>query len=239
MFSENLLKLRKQQKISQYVLAEQLGMSRGQIGNYELGKRQPDFNTLIKIANYFNVTVDSLIKDSNELEINQGTTASEKNLSQEENPGIGSLDYFTIDSLKISDDALLEKGFQTRKVVEIPVYSLEVNEENALVESNIIGWQHVPAFQMDCICFKVPDDSMSGSGLFKDYIVTVKKQNTANDGQMVVVKIINGPVLIRRIRFFNAEVLLVPDNPHYQSERMNINKLNIIGVVTNASFEVK
>lgn len=80
---------------------------------------------------------------------------------------------------------------------------------------------------------------MSGSGLYTDYIVTVKKQTTADDGQVVIVKIKDGHAHIRRVRYFNGEVLLDPDNPRYQSERININELDIIGVVTNASFKVK
>jgi SOS-response transcriptional repressor LexA len=92
---------------------------------------------------------------------------------------------------------------------------------------------------MDYRCFKVPDDSMSGSGLYAGYIVTVQKQNAAEDGKMVVAKIGNGPFRIRRVRYFNDVVLLDPDNPRYQSERTNINELEIIGIVTDASFKVK
>ena len=42
-------------------MAEILGVSTQTIANYENGHRAPNFDTLLKIADYFNVTVDYLI----------------------------------------------------------------------------------------------------------------------------------------------------------------------------------
>ena len=36
-------------------------MTRGQVGNYEQGKRQPDFDILQLFADFFNVTTDYLL----------------------------------------------------------------------------------------------------------------------------------------------------------------------------------
>jgi len=38
-----------------------LGITRPAYTAYEMGKRQPDYETLIKLADYFNVTVDYLL----------------------------------------------------------------------------------------------------------------------------------------------------------------------------------
>ncbi|MEO4053414.1 helix-turn-helix transcriptional regulator [Solibacillus sp. CAU 1738] len=61
MFGKILAKLRKERKMSQYDLAEKMGFSRGQLANYEQGTRQPDFDTLQKLADYFDVSVDYLL----------------------------------------------------------------------------------------------------------------------------------------------------------------------------------
>ncbi len=61
MFGKRLVALRKQKGISQYDLADQLDLSRGQLSNYELGTREPDFETLRKITEYFDVTADYLL----------------------------------------------------------------------------------------------------------------------------------------------------------------------------------
>ena len=61
-FGENLLRLRKYNKMSQQELAEQLTYSDKAISKWELGDNIPDIFTLEKIAKLFNVTVDELIK---------------------------------------------------------------------------------------------------------------------------------------------------------------------------------
>ena len=61
MFSKNLVKLRKQANLTQYELAERLSFSRGQVANYEQGKREPDYEILGIIADFFDVSIDELL----------------------------------------------------------------------------------------------------------------------------------------------------------------------------------
>ena len=63
-FSKNLVHLRKAKKISQYELADKLGFSRRTIANYELGTQEPDFKTLVLIADFFEVSTDKLLRYS-------------------------------------------------------------------------------------------------------------------------------------------------------------------------------
>jgi len=49
MFAKRLVLLRKSKKISQYKLAQLLNLTRGQIANYEQGKRQPDGENVLLI----------------------------------------------------------------------------------------------------------------------------------------------------------------------------------------------
>jgi transcriptional regulator with XRE-family HTH domain len=60
-FSERLAELRKKHKMTQQELANKLGVSRGTIGMYEIGQREPDAETLKKIADFFNTTTDYLL----------------------------------------------------------------------------------------------------------------------------------------------------------------------------------
>jgi HTH-type transcriptional regulator, competence development regulator len=61
MLGETIAKLRKEKGLSQYELADRLGFSRGKLSNYEQGSRQPDYDTLKKIADYFDVSIDHLL----------------------------------------------------------------------------------------------------------------------------------------------------------------------------------
>lgn len=66
-----LKELRKMKKISQVKLALDLNMSQNSISRYETGEREPDFASLIKFADYFNVSVDYLLGRTNNPEINK------------------------------------------------------------------------------------------------------------------------------------------------------------------------
>lgn len=56
-----LKELRKEHKLSMKELGKILGLSESTISLYEAGKREPDIKTLIKMADYFDVSVDILL----------------------------------------------------------------------------------------------------------------------------------------------------------------------------------
>jgi len=60
-FSDMLTYLRKRNGLSQQDLADKTGLTRSAIGMYETGKREPDFETLEIIADFFNVNIDTLL----------------------------------------------------------------------------------------------------------------------------------------------------------------------------------
>ena len=62
-FAENLKKLRKDREITQEKLAEVLGVTSQSISRWELNICYPDLELLPIIANYFGVTIDSLLSN--------------------------------------------------------------------------------------------------------------------------------------------------------------------------------
>lgn len=54
--------LRKQKGISQVKLAMDLSMNQNSISRYENETREADYATLIKFADYFNVSIDYLLE---------------------------------------------------------------------------------------------------------------------------------------------------------------------------------
>lgn len=60
-FSERLSQLRKSNKITQKALAEQLDVSVRIVQAYEYGEKRPEIEGIIKIANFFGVSVDYLV----------------------------------------------------------------------------------------------------------------------------------------------------------------------------------
>ncbi|MGI6777604.1 MAG: helix-turn-helix domain-containing protein [Acetivibrionales bacterium] len=71
-FSKALRKLREQKKLTQKDVAKHIGITRQAIAFYELGKREPDYNTLKRLADYFGVSIDYLLgRASNDVKSTQ------------------------------------------------------------------------------------------------------------------------------------------------------------------------
>jgi|GEM_PF-849338 len=64
MIAERIKKLREEKGLSQAELANIMGVSRMTINNYEMDKRSPDIAFVLKLADYFFVTVEYLIGKS-------------------------------------------------------------------------------------------------------------------------------------------------------------------------------
>ncbi len=61
MFKENLIQLRKLNKLSQEELAEKVGVTRQSIAKWESGDSMPDIEKSRLLAEIFNVTLDDLV----------------------------------------------------------------------------------------------------------------------------------------------------------------------------------
>lgn len=59
--AQNLKHLREQRGLSQKDFSAELGLSQPAIGNWETGERKPDIEMLVRLAEYFNVTLDELV----------------------------------------------------------------------------------------------------------------------------------------------------------------------------------
>lgn len=60
-FGKRLRQLRKEKGLTQAELAKLLSIGESTVSFYESGKRQPDYETLIRLAEVFNVSVDYLL----------------------------------------------------------------------------------------------------------------------------------------------------------------------------------
>ena len=70
-FEERLLALRTASGVSQQDLGGVLGVSRWSIHNYETGNNRPDYEGLLKLADYFDVSLDYLVGRTDKREVNR------------------------------------------------------------------------------------------------------------------------------------------------------------------------
>lgn len=82
-FSKKLIELRENEKLTKKELAEKLEISAASLGYYESGERLPDISTACKIADYFNITCDELIRGvkSENVDINKRLGLNDKAIS--------------------------------------------------------------------------------------------------------------------------------------------------------------
>jgi len=88
MLGKKISKLRKNKKLSQYELADCLGFSRGKLANYEQGTREPDYETLKKIADFFGVSTDHLLGRENTKETKKAIDHEEEKTFNDPNLGL-------------------------------------------------------------------------------------------------------------------------------------------------------
>ncbi|WP_195941018.1 helix-turn-helix domain-containing protein [Romboutsia sp. 1001713B170131_170501_G6] len=62
-FNEKILDLRKKKGLSQEELGRELNVSRQTISKWESGQSYPDFEKLVLLSDFFELTLDELMKD--------------------------------------------------------------------------------------------------------------------------------------------------------------------------------
>ena len=85
MIADNLKLLRKKQKMTQTDLAKALNLSPGTIGMWETNKRNPDIQTLKRVADFLGVSVSEIVGD---FESPPQSAAFEHPPIQQDAPGI-------------------------------------------------------------------------------------------------------------------------------------------------------
>lgn len=65
-----LKEIRKKRGVTQLKLAMDLGLNQNSISRYENGEHEADYQTLIAIADYFNVSIDYLFGRTDNPEVN-------------------------------------------------------------------------------------------------------------------------------------------------------------------------
>ncbi|MDG1596103.1 helix-turn-helix domain-containing protein [Bacillus cereus] len=99
--------LRDSKKLTQKMLAEKLKIPNQNLSNYERGFRQPDYETLEKIADFFEVSTDYLLGRTDKKELSSSTLPT---LSTKDERDIAKDLEKTLEDLENSEDALMFDG---------------------------------------------------------------------------------------------------------------------------------
>ena len=91
LLNEKISIIRKMNSLTQEEFAEELGVSRQAISKWENGSSIPDVNMLLRVADYYNLTLDQLVRDDFDLPLAANAGAIDEK-------DIGSNDDFSIDA---------------------------------------------------------------------------------------------------------------------------------------------
>lgn len=69
-FAKSLKKLRLEKQLRQEDVADELNISRQALSKYERGEREPDYHMLIKLADYYEVSIDYLFGRTKSKKVN-------------------------------------------------------------------------------------------------------------------------------------------------------------------------
>ncbi len=62
-FADNLKTLRKESGMLQRELAQKLNMTKNAVSGWEIGRNQPDYDTLLLICDIFDVSADDMLRN--------------------------------------------------------------------------------------------------------------------------------------------------------------------------------
>lgn len=203
MIGERIKSLRKSKGIFQKDLAEKLEVRQSTVAMWETNKREPDAETIAKIADALGVTTDMLLRENG-----VSVTLPEPNAQLLPSQYIRMIPCFESVSAGFGTDA------QNRIVELIPLYI--VNEKEA----------------EETICITVRGDSMHPRIEDGD-IVQVHKQATAETGDIVVILDGDEAFVKRFIHGKNGVILesFNPAYPPMKFTKEESNRLRIVGVV--------
>jgi repressor LexA len=195
--------LRIEKKISQNELAKILGLTQQAISAYENGLREPDLETLNKIANYFNVSLDWLAGRTNIRNPNRDIIEK-----------IGG--FYPGPLVKIPIVGTIKAGEPILAVQNIEGY--EVVELETVKDGNYFF-------------LRVKGDSMINANIPEGALVLVRQQNDVDNGSIAVVMVDNEEATIKRVFKTNGLLVLQPENPKYKPKVIKKGDVKIIGKV--------
>lgn len=186
-FQERLKQLRTEAGLTQNELAEKLQMSKGAIGNYESGQREPNMDTLDTIADFFNVELDYL----------RGRTNTRPELSLEE--------QWLVDCYRKTDDEIRtavksilrhfsEKPVEIKKPVRIiPLFPAAAGPGD-LAEGEPFESYETDNDKAD-FAVRISGDSMEP--FFQHGEVVLCQKRVPNDGDIAVMSV-NGAIVVKQ-----------------------------------------
>jgi len=204
-----LSELRTEKGISMKEAARLLNMPYTTYVNYEKGTREPNSETLIALANFYNTSVDYMIGKSSER--------------------IDKTPHVTRDSDR---KPIIPPGFEPMpKMKKVPLIGAIACGDPITAIQNREGDVDVPEDVRCDFALKCHGDSMIGAGIHDGDAVYIRIQPEVENGEIAAVRI-GDEATLKRVYLHTDYIELRPENPAYESiirRREDMNDVQIEG----------
>ncbi|WP_299836925.1 helix-turn-helix domain-containing protein [uncultured Tenacibaculum sp.] len=202
-FGRNIKKIRGVKGLSQKSFAELFDLKRATLGAYEEGRSEPKIDTIIKIANYFSISIDSLL--TSDLTVNELLRFKEDLILTADN-----LEKETLAVIPyVSEQKITKYGkhHNNAKFIEdLPKLSLPVEEDKklrAFTVTNLEMTDHDKGLY--------PKDVIIGEYIELDDI------DSYGNGE-VVIAVLEDEVIVRKIYFIADQVVLKAEHKNIEEK---------------------
>lgn len=217
---KNIRKIRTVKKLSQASFAQLFSLARPSVGAYEEGRAEPKIDTIIQIANHFDLSIDALLK---------------KDLTINELVRFDSLKNKNPDQ-KISEGHQIKTSGRNMNIKFIPATNYLDYISNY---RNLDFIDTLPAFSLPHIksssarAFEINNNAMmfDNAGIFTGDIV-ICDENILQQADLhvdhIYIAVLEDNILVRRLRENEKNIKLAADNPDWQHLFLNFESIREI-----------
>jgi repressor LexA len=199
-----LKEIRESKGMSQKQLAIKIGVAQNSISRWESGERQPDNDTLVKIAEVFNVSIDYLLgrKKGDIPIIPEIATSLDINLA-------------SLAQNKYDKNLNIDSYSQSKESIRIPVLGkVAAGIPVEAIENYGDEWEEIPeemAASANYFALKIQGESMEPKFSEGD-VVIVKKQDDLESGDIGVVVINGSDATVKKVMKQENGIMLIALN---------------------------
>lgn len=227
-------------KYTQGMLADDLGVSRGYLGDIETGRTYPNFLLLNKIATACEVPmtffsdetyVEAKSYDLGDINRYLANIPNEKYI-QTDNIQSQSTETVPIDSIDLRKNQPQPNTPIDNTSIRIPILRTVADGVPLYAEHNILDYEEVPLDVVkkgEYFFLIVQDDSMTGSRIYPSDKVLIRRQTSLEDGKIGLVLVNGNDHKLRRVNYISGNIKLSPTNSAFESLVYPANDVTIIG----------
>ena len=217
MFRIRLKEAREKAGLTQKQLSLLIGKSDGVVGNWEAGSREPNLETIKKLADALNIKVSDLVDDRPHPSEIKGPLINGREL---------------LESIGVTT-------WGVGKFVQIPVYGRVKAGYNEIIYNDFEGYD---LFEMDDLQGRHAEDfywlRVYGDSMEPDIregdLALIRIEEEVNSGQVALVVIDNEDGTLKKVRYGRDYIELIAVNPSYPSllfEEDEMDRVRIVGRV--------